>query len=77
MAVYTHKEPTQWAARIRDAKIHRAEKLEAFAFDRVWLSTLSTRLERRMKFSLARSEGEIYLTLDTETLQTVLTRPLT
>ena len=77
VAVYTHKEPTQWAARIRDAKIHRAEKLEAFAFDRVWLSTLSSRLERRMKFSLARSEGEIYLTLDTETLQTVLTRPLT
>ena len=77
VAVYTHKEPTQWAARIRDAKIHRAEKLDAFAFDRVWLSTLSNRLERRMKFSLARSEGEIYLTLDTETLQTVLTRPLT
>ena len=77
VAVYTHKEATQWAARIRDAKIHRAEKLEAFAFDRVWLSTLSSRLERRMKFSLARSEGEIYLTLDTETLQTVLSRPLT
>ena len=77
VAVYTHKEPTQWAARIRDAKIHRAEKLEAFAFDGVWLSTVSNRLERRMKFSLARSEGEIYLTLDTETLQTVLTRPLT
>ena len=77
VAVYTHKEATQWAARIRDAKIHRAEKLEAFAFDRVWLSTVSNRLERRMKFSLARSEGEIYLTLDTETLQTVLSRPLT
>jgi hypothetical protein len=38
---------------------------------------VSNRLERRMKFSLARSEGEIYLTLDTETLQTVLARPLT
>jgi hypothetical protein len=30
-----------------------------------------------MKFSLARSEGEIYLTLGAETLQTVLARPLT
>jgi uncharacterized protein YaeQ len=77
VAVYTHKEATQWATRIREAKIHRAEKLEAFAFDRVWLSTVSNRLERRMKFSLARSEGEIYLTLNTETLQTVLARPLT
>jgi len=77
VAVYTHKDPVQWAQRIRDAKIHRAEKLEAFAFDRVWLAGVVARLERRMKFSLARSEGEIYLTLDAETLQTVLARPLT
>jgi uncharacterized protein YaeQ len=77
VAVYTHKDPAQWAQRIRDARIHRAEKLEAFAFDRVWLAAVVARLERRMKFSLARSEGEIYLTLDAETLQTVLARPLT
>ena len=77
VAVYTHKDPVQWVGRIRDAKIHRAEKLEAFSFDRVWLAAVVARLERRMKFSLARSEGEIYLTLDAETLQTVLARPLT
>jgi uncharacterized protein YaeQ len=77
VAVYTHKDPAQWAPRIREARIHRAEKLEAFAFDRVWLAAVVARLERRMKFSLARSEGEIYLTLDAETLQTVLARPLT
>ena len=34
------------------------------------------RLERRMKFSLARSEGEIYLTVGDQTSQTVLARPL-
>jgi uncharacterized protein YaeQ len=61
--VYTQGCRAVGGARIREAKIHRAEKLEAFAFDRVWLSTVSNRLERRMKFSLARSEGEIYLTL--------------
>ena len=77
VAVYTHKDPVQWALRIQDAKIHRAEKLEVFALDRVWLATVVARLERRMKFSLARSEGEIYLTLGAETLQTVLARPLT
>ena len=77
VAVYIHKDAAQWAARIHDAKIHRAEKLEAFAFDRAWLMTVVAGLERRMKFSLARSEGEIYLTLGAETLQTVLLRPLT
>jgi len=76
VAVYTHKDPAQWAVRIREAKIHRADKLEVFAFDREWLSSLVARLERRMKFSLARSEGEIYLGLGNDTLQTVLARPL-
>jgi len=76
VAVYTHKDPTLWAARIRAAKIHRGEKLEVFAFDRAWLGVLVARLERRMKFSLARSEGEIYLGLGNDTIQTVLERPL-
>ena len=76
VAVYTHKDPAQWAVKLAGAKIHRAEKLEVFAFDRAWLSGIVSCLERRMQFSLARSEGEIYLTLDGETSQTVLARPL-
>ena len=76
VAVYTHKDPTQWALKLSAAKIHRAEKLEVFAFDRPWLAQLVARLERRMKFSLARSEGEIYLTIGDDTSQTVIARPL-
>jgi uncharacterized protein YaeQ len=76
VAVYTHKDPAQWAVRIKEAKIHRADKLEVFAFERGWLTSVVARLERRMKFSLARSEGEIYLSLGDDTLQTVLGRPL-
>src|SRR5687768_13122153 len=75
VAVYTHKDPGQWVARLADAKIHRAEQLEVFALDRPWLAQFVARLERRMQFSLARSEGEIYLTLGEVTSQTVLTRP--
>jgi uncharacterized protein YaeQ len=76
VVVYTHKDPVQWALKIANAKIHRAEKLQVFALDRAWLARLVARLERRMQFSLARSEGEIYLTIGGETSQTVLTRPL-
>ncbi len=76
VAVYTHKDPAQWAVKLAAAKIHRAEKLEVFAFDRVWLARLVARLERRMQFSLARSEGEIYLTIGGDTSQTVLMNPL-
>jgi hypothetical protein len=35
------------------------------------------RLERRMQFSMARSEGEIYLTVGDATLRTVLARVMT
>jgi uncharacterized protein YaeQ len=75
VAVYTHKDPAQWAARLAEAKIHRAEKLDVFALDREWLAQFVARLERRMQFSLARSEGEIYLTVGEATSQTVLARP--
>jgi uncharacterized protein YaeQ len=76
VAVYTHKDPEQWAIKLAAAKIHRAQKLELFALDRAWLAGLVARLERRMQFSLARSEGEIYVTLGDQTTQTVLTRPV-
>jgi uncharacterized protein YaeQ len=76
VAVYTHKDPAQWVTKLAAAKIYRAEKLEVFAFDRPWLAQLVARLERRMKFSLARSEGEIYLGIGDETSQTIIGRPL-
>ncbi len=75
VAVYTHKDPAQWVVRLADAKIHRAEKLSVYAFDRQWLAQFVGRLERRMQFSLARSEGEIYLTVGDQTSQTVLAQP--
>jgi len=36
VAVYTHKDPEQWAVKLAAAKIHRGEKIAVFAFDRVW-----------------------------------------
>jgi uncharacterized protein YaeQ len=75
VAVYTHKDPAQWVDKLAAAKIHRAEKLAVFALDRAWLGQLVARLERRMQFSLARSEGEIYVTVGDHTTQTVLTKP--
>ena len=76
VAVYAHKDPAQWAQRIADARIHRADQLQVFAFDRDWIAQIVARLERRMKWSLSRSEAEIYLSLGSDTLQTVLGRPL-
>ena len=74
VAVYTHKGSEQWGAKLAAAKIYRAEHLEVFALDRAWLAQLVARLERRMQFSLARYEGDIYVTMGDATLHTVLTR---
>jgi uncharacterized protein YaeQ len=75
VAVYTHKDPAQWVGKLAAARIHRAEELEVFTLDRAWLAPFVARLERRMRFSLARSEGEIYVTVGDQTTQTQLGRP--
>ena len=72
VAVYAHKDTVQWVLRLAESRIHRAAELDLFGFDRAWIAQVVARLERRMKWSLSRSEAEIYLTLGSDTLQTAL-----
>ncbi len=72
VAVYAHKDPTQWLRGIAEARIHRADRLAVYALDRDWIAQVVARLERRMSWSLARSDSEVYLTLGESTLQTAL-----
>ncbi len=74
VAVYTHKDPATWLLRLGEARIHRAAELQVFALDRDWMAQLVAKLERRVKWSLARSESEIYLTWGNDTLHMVLQR---
>src|ERR1700689_3982235 len=74
VAVYTHKDAEQLAARLSAEKIHRAEALELYAVDRDWLSALTARLERRMQFALTVSDREVYLSLGAETLTCAIRR---
>jgi uncharacterized protein YaeQ len=68
VAVYTHKDPAQFLARLAGERIHRAEALEIYAIDRALIAALGNRLERRTAFSLARSEGDLYISIGAETL---------
>jgi uncharacterized protein YaeQ len=68
VAVYTHKDAEQLAARLRAEKIHRAEALELYAVDRDWLASLAARLERRMEFALTVADRNVYLSLGADTL---------
>ena len=74
VVVYAHKDPTLWLQRLTDARIHRAGQLRVQVLDRDWLARMVTLLQRRMQWSLSRSEGQIYLTIGQETLETDVRR---
>jgi uncharacterized protein YaeQ len=72
VAVYTHKEPGPLLAKLQLQRIHRAESLEIYAVDRVWLAALAAKLARRMEFALTVADRNLYLSLADETLTSVV-----
>jgi uncharacterized protein YaeQ len=74
VAVYTHKDAEQLAARLRAEKIHRAETLELYAVDRDWLAALTLRLARRMEFALTVADRNVYLSLGADTITCTIRR---
>src|SRR5262245_9327973 len=63
VAVYTHKDPTQFLKQLAGKRIHNAEALELYALDRAMVAALVARLERRVAFSLYVSARELYLSI--------------
>ena len=74
VAVYTHKDVTQFVARLRGERIHRIEELEVYALDRDLLTKLENRLERRMAFSLTVTEKHLYVSVGEASLTGVIER---
>jgi uncharacterized protein YaeQ len=78
VAVYLGRDPRQFVSRLTGERIHRAEGLELWAIAPALLGALTTRLERRMAFSLSIDDRELYLSIGSETLTGKVTRhPLT
>ena len=63
VAVYTHKDPTQFLKQLAGRKIHNAEALELYAIDRALVGALVARLERRVAFTASVSGGELYVAI--------------
>jgi uncharacterized protein YaeQ len=74
VAVYTHKDPRQFLSQLAGERIHRAETVEVWAIDRPFISALAAHLERRMTFSLAVSDHDLYLSVGSDTLTGRVTR---
>jgi len=76
VAVYTHKDAAQLAARLSGERIHRIEALELYAFDRQWIASVVERLTRRMTLSLTVADRNLYLSHGEETLSSIVERVL-
>ena len=74
VAVYTHKEPTQFLKQLAGEKIHNAEALELYAIDRALVAALVARLERRVAFSLSITDRELYLSIGADNLTGTVVR---
>src|SRR5262245_10428207 len=74
VTVYTHKDPSQLVNRLASERIHKADAIELYAFDRGFINGLSGVLDRRVAFALTVIDRELYLSIGDRTFTSRLTR---
>ena len=74
VAVYTHKAPALLLRQLSGERIHRADEIELYAFDREIIDGLVARLERRMAFDISVTDAHLFISLDGATLSGDLQR---
>ena len=74
VAVYTHRDVTQLLKQWAGERIHRADELELYAFDRAFIAAFGAKLERRMAIALSRTDGHLYLTIGDVVLEGAVTQ---
>jgi uncharacterized protein YaeQ len=65
VAVYTHRDPAILIRQLAGHRIHRVEALELYAIDRPLLAALAQQLDRRMAFTLAVTDRQLYVSTGT------------
>jgi uncharacterized protein YaeQ len=73
VAVYAHRDITALLQRLATEPVHRAGEIELYAMDRPLLAALAARLDRRVRFDLAVSGGELYISMADTTLSGAVT----
>ena len=74
VAVYTHRDPRQFLTQLAGERIHNADALELYAFDRALIGALVEHLDRRMAFSLSVTDRELYVSIGTDNLTGTVVR---
>jgi uncharacterized protein YaeQ len=74
VVVFTHHTLDALAKSLRGKHVHRAEAIGLYALDAAFLEALEALTERSNAWTLARSDGDVYLTARGQTLTTRLDR---
>jgi len=74
VAVYIQRDPTQFLRRLEGERIFRPETVALWALDRAAIGALTSRLERRMTFSLSVTDRELYFAIGADTVTGTVTR---
>ncbi|AMY10008.1 YaeQ protein [Luteitalea pratensis] len=72
VAVYPHRDAGQWLKRLEGERIHRAADIHVRAIDLGLIGALAARLDRRLAFALAVSDGELFVSLGADTFTGVV-----
>jgi uncharacterized protein YaeQ len=62
LVVFTHHDPELLGAAARSRPIHKADSIEVYALDGAFLDALATATDRNAKWTLAHTEGTLYVT---------------
>ena len=73
-AIYTHRDPVMLKRNLAGKAIYRAEQIPLVALERGFLSQLAQKLDRRNKFDLSITEGQLYLSIAGDMLETTPVR---
>lgn len=74
VVVYTHKDPAQFLRQLAGERIHRAESLELYSLDRALIRDLVARLERRVAWTVAIADRELYVSIGPDTFNGPVSR---
>ncbi|WP_062990971.1 YaeQ family protein [Nocardia anaemiae] len=70
VAIYTHRDPAKVLAQLTGKRIHRADAIPLYSFDRDFIDTAVTAIERRNTVTVSITERLLYLDLNGTNLST-------
>ncbi len=74
VAVYIEKIPAIYLRQLEGERIHKAESIDIRAIDRELIDGLVARLDRRMTFALSVTDGHLFISLGTLSLDGAVTQ---